>query len=272
MSLIIGCGYIGEALALTLSDCSNLTVTCKSDQSYSRLKKTFSDVHVLDYNDVCLLKNLLENKHTVILTVAAKGSSDYRSTYLEAALSLKWALEFNQSVKQLIYTSTTSVYGECYGRVVDETSTLNAESEASKILIETENILLSLQTSERRVCIFRLSEIYGPNREISQRVRHLQSKKAPGDGLSQANMIHQADIVSAIIFACKNHLCGVYNLSDDERISRKSLYEKISEKFKLPQVIFDPTLRSHHMGSKIVSNEKIKKAGFIFTYPQRALI
>jgi nucleoside-diphosphate-sugar epimerase len=146
-----------------------------------------------------------------------------------------------------------------------------AKSEPAKILIEAEKHYLSLQELGWNVCLLRLSEIYGPGRELSNRVKNLEGHVLPGTGDHYTNMIHKTDVASAIDYAHRHHLEGIYNLSDDENPTRKALYDAVSHKFRLPKVKWDPEHMALHTGNKRVSNHKIKAEGFALRHPIRML-
>jgi nucleoside-diphosphate-sugar epimerase len=270
MVLIIGCGYVGTEVGLLLKEDHSLVVTTRSEKRLEELGTLFPLVSSLDINDVDALKTLIDEHEILVLTLAAKDVHSYENTYLKAALHLKKALENNASVKQILYTSSSSVYGDHQGSLVTEESSLLGSTEQSRILIETESILLSLTKPGRTVCIFRVSEIYGPSRDFKKRVESLQGRKAPGDGSQITNIIHVADVAHAIVFAIKHSLNGIYNLCNDEHISRKELYDRISKIYHLPSVEWDPHLTSIHSGRRVLSNEKIKKRGFSFLYPKES--
>lgn len=265
MVLIIGCGYVGEKVGLLLKEDPSLVVTTRSEKNALELKKTFSSVTTFDIADIDSLSDLIREQETIIITLAPKNSNLYAETYLKAAFNLKQVINLSP-VKQLIYTSSSSVYGDYKGTSVTEDMPLLGITDQAKILIETEKTLLSLKTTQRTVCIFRVSEIYGPSREFLHRVKSLQGKKAPGDGSQPTNMIHVEDVARAIVFAMKHSLNGVYNLCNEDHMTRKELYDKISNDNHLPLVQWDPDLTSIHFGRRILSNEKIKKEGFNFTH------
>ncbi len=269
MVLIIGCGYVGEKVAYQLLDDPSLTVTTRSKERLQLLQAQFDSASLLNTSDLVTFKNLLEGHDCVILTMAPKDSNNYESCYLQTMLHLKEAIKNNTTLKQIIYTSASSVYGECEGKITTEDTPLQAITPQGKILIEAEKNLLSLRGKECKVCIFRVSEIYGPNRSIKERVEKLLTKKAPGDGSQLTNMIHVDDLVSAILFARYHQLDGIYNVSDDEHMPRKVMYDKISDLYHMKFVKWDPSLESIHKGNKHLSNAKLKKTGFTFKFPKR---
>jgi len=267
--LILGCGYVGTYVAHLLLPLCSLLVTTRSKERLLTLKKSFSAA-LVDTADLTALEDVLKETHILIVTIAAKHSSEYATTYLETALNIKKALTKSSSVTQIIYTSSTSVYGDAEGLVVTEESPCLVLSEQGKLLIETEKVFLSLKNSKTSVVIFRLCEIYGPRRTLLQRVEKLQGKKAPGDGSQPAHLIHVEDVARAIVFATQHPLEGIYNLCDGEKISRKELYDQLCHHYGMSPIIFDPSLpTSHHSGKKQVSNEKILRAGFILKHPRK---
>jgi nucleoside-diphosphate-sugar epimerase len=271
MVLIIGCGYVGEKVAYHLLDDPSLTVTTRSKEHLQLLHMHFPNAFLLNTTDLKAFQNLLEGHDCLILTMAPKNVSDYEGCYLQTMLNLKQALTESSSLNHIIYTSTSSVYGECGGQLATETTPLQATTAQGQILIEAENTLLSLKTKERKICIFRVSEIYGPNRSIKDRVERLLKKKAPGDGSQLTNMIHVDDLVAAILFAKNHQLDGIYNICDDEHMPRKIMYDKISQLHHMEFITWDPSMESIHRGNKCLSNKNLKETGFTLKFPQRML-
>lgn len=270
--VIIGCGYIGtEIAALFKKKGHHVTATTRHPERLEELSKVAQRCVVLKGNDEDELIPLIVDNDVVIITVAADSPDLYESAYLNTAQIFRHlALEMD-SPRHLIYTSSTSVYGDHHGQWVDETSELRATSENARILMEAEKQYLSLEQLGWHVCILRLSEIYGPGRELSSRVKNLEGNVLPGTGDHYTNMIHKTDCGYAIDYALRHHLEGIYNLSDDEHPHRKDLYDTVAHMFHLPKVKWDPKHASLHNGNKRVSNHKIKAEGFAFHHPHRIL-
>lgn len=150
----------------------------------------------------------------------------------------------------LIALSSTACYGDADSAFVKEDDALPTEYEQEVL-------------SNPQACLFRLSEIYGPGREISHRFS--TKTHFPGSGNNPTNMIHLDDIVGAILFAMEHHLRGIYNLTDDDHMTRNELYSHYQK------VTFDPSIKPRFGGNRKVSNEKIKKMGYQFKQPHRIL-
>lgn len=269
---IIGCGYIGTEVALLWTKKGHhITATTRSPEKLDELSKAAQKSQILKGGDEQELIPLITNNDAILVSIAADGPEQYETAYLQTAQIFRHlALEMDLP-RHLIYTSSTSVYGDHHGRWVDEESELLVKGEQGKILIESEKIYLSLQELGWHVCILRLAEIYGPDRELSKRVKQLENHTLPGTGDSYTNMIHKTDCAHGIDYAFRHNLEGIFNLADDDHPTRKELYHQISEKFRLPQAKWDPTHKSMHNGNKRVSNHKIKAEGFIFRHPHRIL-
>lgn len=270
---IIGCGYIGlETASAWTKKGIHVTATTRSQERLFELSQVAQKSVILKGNDEEEFIPLIAHNETILVTTAADSPEHYESAYLHTAqIFRKLALEMDLP-RNLIYTSSTSVYGDHRGLWVDETSELLGKGDQARILMEAEKTYASLEEVGWNVCILRLAEIYGPEREISKRVRAIEGHPVPGTGGQYTNMIHKDDCVGAIHYALRHQLAGIYNLADDEHPTRKELYDQISQQFGLGKVKWDSSLMSLHGGNKRVSNHKIKAAGFVFQHPCRQLI
>lgn len=270
--LIVGCGYIGTEVAAFWKKKGYLvTVTTRSPEKLDALAKVSQKSVILKGNDEDELAPLIADNEAILVTVAADSPEHYESAYLNTSQIFRHlALEMDLP-RQLIYTSSTSVYGDHQGQWVDEESELLGKSDQAKILIEAEKNYLSLQEVGWTVCVLRLAELYGPGRELSDRVKQMQGHSLPGTGHQYTNKIHKTDCAYAIDYALRHRLEGIYNLADDEHPTRKELYDAVAKKFHLPEVKWDPTHTPFHSGNKRVSNHKIKAEGFAFHHPHRVL-
>jgi nucleoside-diphosphate-sugar epimerase len=263
--LIIGCGYVGKAAAKMWKTLGHeITVTTRSKLRISELESEADRVIVLN-QDPEALNNALKDQHVVLLSVAPDTLEDYHNTYLQSAMALHNLIPKYSSIKHILYTSSTSVYGDFNGDWVDEETCLTTNGIPQlKILIETEKVLLDLSCSIRNVCIFRLGEIIGPGRSIAERLRKLNGASLPGSGESYTNLIHLNDIKNALEFGVGHNFNGIYNLCNDLHLSRKELYKQICARESLPQIHWDSHKTSFHQGNKRVSNQKIKLSGYHF--------
>lgn len=262
---ILGSGYIGTALAkFWLAKGVKVRCSTTTPDKAAALRSLTEDVQVFYGNDSASVARFLQDVSVLAVMVAPGRNGSYRSTYLETALTVARA---SKTLRYLLYTSSTSVYGNCSGEWVDEQQVPQPESESGRILLEAENAYRALLPKTCSLCILRLGGIYGPGRTWEERISRMQGQTLPGSGASYTNMIHQEDIVAAIDWCVEHGKTGVYNLVNDEHVPRKELYDRLAERLGVAPVSWDEAGVSLHAGNKRVSNEKIKQAGFHFAHP-----
>jgi nucleoside-diphosphate-sugar epimerase len=271
---IIGCGYLGsEVASIWRKRGIHVTATTRHPENLTRLTQCAQKGVLIKGNDELELAPLIAANETIVVTVAADGPEYYESAYRDTAQIFRHLAIEMDLPRHLIYTSSTSVYGDHLGRWVDEESDLFSKTEQGKILIEAEEIYQSLAELGWHVCIFRLAELYGPGREISQRVKNLEGRALPSNGAQYTNMIHKEDAASALDYSFRHHLEGIYNLADDDHPSRKELYDTVAHHFQLPPPQWDPKIpHTLHAGNKRISNHKIKAEGYSFRHPHRVIL
>jgi nucleoside-diphosphate-sugar epimerase len=269
---ILGCGYVGTAVARywTQTVGLNVTATTTTPARIEALNGVAHQVKVVRGNDAAGLKSILQDQEVVLLSVAAQGGREaqaYRHAYLETAETLADLLPQLPAIKQLIYTGSYAVYGDQNGAEVNESSAIYPASDNSEILAKTEETLLNIASNTLKVCILRLGGIYGPNRELVKIWSRAAGKTRPGDGNYPTHWIHLDDIVGAIEFARKYQLQGLYNLVDHSLYTLRDLVRLVCEKHQLEPVIWDasqPNKRPYHVK---VSHQKIIDAGYQFIHP-----
>lgn len=260
---ILGCGYVGQACAaFWRAQGYTVSVTTRQACRVSFLEKLAHKVYLLDSS--VSLKEFIKKQEAILISVAPTEKQDYTSTYLQTAKKLVEDFSLSYPLKQLIYTSSTSVYGDHQGAWVDETTPLIPSSPSSTILIETEQVLLRSFLPPVSVCVFRLGEIYGPGRTIEERLRGSNQKKFPGNGKSYTNLIHLRDIVRACDFALNHQLKGIYNLCNETHLLRHLFYDTLCTKNHLAFIQWDNQQTNTHAGNKRVSNQRLKNLGFKF--------
>lgn len=261
---ILGGGYVGRALGLHWKKCysnDQVLITTRDPEKIEELAHFCTIPYLITSSS---LLDFLQTLDALVVCLAPDNSSNYVDTYLKTAQQILFHLPNCPLLKQIVYTGSTSVYGEWNGEWVNEDSPLHPIHPNGQILCETERIFLEGITEHRKVCIFRLGEIYGPGREIEERLKKMQGIYFPGNGENYTNLIHLSQIVKGIEYALKHNLQGIYNLCNDLHEKRKDFYNKICKHYHLPPVLWDPLKTSIHGGNKRVSNEKIKKKGFTF--------
>ena len=109
------------------------------------------------------------------------------------------ALPQRMEPRRILYTSSTSVYGDMHGQDVDENTQPNPNSEGGLACLAAEHLLRDYsQKNPAVVSVLRLAGIYGPHR-LLRRIVDLQNgtpiMSLPDEWL---NLIHVADAAVAI--------------------------------------------------------------------------
>lgn len=263
--LIAGCGYIGLQVALTLKkEGHDVTGWVFSEESGLILKNLGITVLNKDLSEASSWVPHQNQYDVIVYCPSTRGgaAADYRRIYVEG---LNLAATALKKGGQLFYTSSTSVYGQTAGVLVDESSPTHPTTETGRILLEAETVALSAHGT-----VLRLSAIYGPDRGVLIR-RFLEGATViAGNPDRFLNQIHQADVVAAIrYFLQHSEYKGVYNLSDSLPATHREIYNWLAQTLNKPMPEFsgEPALRKRGDSDRRVSNTKILGAGFKLTYP-----
>lgn len=265
---ILGCGYVGQAVAeVWRRQGITVTATTTRPERLADLSTVADRALVVNGSDGAAVADLLAGQQVLLICVGAGRQADYRETYLNTAKTVVGALSQAPSLRQIIFTSTYSVYGNYGGAWVREDDPANPATENGQIMLETEQVLLSAATEQRRVCVFRLGGIYGPGRELAKIYGRAAGTTRPGSGQEASNWIHLEDIVGAIDWAQTHGLRGLYNLVQDEIPTVRDLIDRVCQTHQLATVEWDASQPSARPYNVRVSNQKLKAAGYTFRHP-----
>jgi nucleoside-diphosphate-sugar epimerase len=273
-SAILGCGYVGSCVARRWrEDGHNVTVTTTTSEKTEQLKALAQQVVVMRGSDEAAVRAVVRDQQVVLICVAPTTASllnpeGYEEIYLRSAKNLVAALKDDPAPKQIIHTSSCSIYGDRVGQQVDEGSPVAPMNRMTEILCETEQILLGASDENVRVCVLRLGGIYGSGPEMANRLRRIAGAKLPGNGENLVHRTHIDDIVSGVEFARQNQLDGIYNLVNDVAVPIRGMLDSMCEEYGLPKVVWDPSMSSRTSYNARVSNSKLKAAGYRLIHPE----
>ena len=264
-SLIAGCGYVGQAAA-DLFHGRGWKVegwTASVHSAGQHAAKPYA-VRAMDITNTAGISALGE-EFDVIVHCASSGGGDaekYRRIYWEGARTL---LSVFPSAR-LIFTSSTSVYAQEHGVLVDETSPANPAHEKGRVLRETEELVLA-----RRGIVARLAGIYGPRRSFLLRTFLAGEAVLDRERDRVINQVHRDDIVSALFLLAEREagLEGqIYNVVDDQPILTSDAYQWLSEHLhkSLPAGKIAAG-RKRGDSNKRVSNKKLRALGWEPRFP-----
>lgn len=167
----------------------------------------------------------------------AEGLLDTRTRHLLAALDKGKRLKQGKSLpRRLIYVSTTGVYGDCAGALIDETRPLHPESSRAGRRVDAERCLRTWgQQNGVAVSILRAPGIYAADRLPVERLeKGLPALLADDDVFS--NHIHADDLAAACVAALRYGRANrVYNVVDDSDLKMADYFDRVADAFNLPR-------------------------------------
>ena len=263
--LIAGCGYVGQAVA-DLVHAAGWTVEgwTHSAESAARLSANPYSVRGVDVSRRAQVAEHGGMFDPVIHCASSRrgDAETYRQVYLDGARNL---LETFPGSK-LLFTSSTSVYAQSDGSWVTEESETKPVRETSRILLETEKLVL-----DQRGIVARLAGIYGPRRSA------LLSKFLEGTAIIDpdndrfVNQAHRDDIASALFLLLDQQLPAgeIYNVVDDQPMLQNECYRWLAQRLNRPPPPIGKSKQQRKRGdsNKRVSNAKLRHSGWTPEYP-----
>ena len=225
--LIAGCGELGVATAAALDGATVYGLR----RSVSALPPGIAPIPA-DLATGAGFEGLPRWIDTLIFapTPAARSEEGYRAIYVDALSRLLGALPQPDSSLRLIYVSSTAVYGQDAGEIVDECSACQPQGFNGRVLLEGEQLAARLVDD----CVaLRLSGLYGPGRHWLLRRVHSGAAIAPGQHWT--NRIHLTDAGAlaarlAALDAVPPRVIGV----DDQPTTEREVLDWIAERLGLP--------------------------------------
>jgi len=258
--LIAGCGDVGSVLATSLLREGHAVFGLKRDPS--NLPEGVRGVQA-DLLQSETLRNLPERIDTLVYmpTPGSRDRAGYEAIFLQGWNNLWAALD--EEPQRTIVVSSTAVYGESDGSVVDENTPACPARFNGETLLAMERLAASCTD---RLVVARISGIYGPGRErlISQAATDgLEVQQAPP---FFTNRIHRDDAARALQHLLEiDHPEPLYVVTDDDPAPRYGVIRWLAEAQGKPAPIA-VTDESAGQGKR-ASNRRLRASGFVLRYP-----
>ncbi len=248
---VYGFGFIGSAFARLMGDATVITTARDPAKRDALMAQdiTAHDPETLSHIDA----------DAVLITLPP--DSDGCPAFRQLTVRSGW----------IGYLSTTGVYGDRDGGWVDEQSALIPTSEEGRRRVVAEQQWLS-----RGACLFRLPGLYGPGRNVVERLRAGDARRIvrPDHVFSR---LHHDDCATALRASVERPRAGgIYNLCDDAPASAEAVLLHACALTGLtppaPVAWDDPEIgpktRRFYNDNKRVSNARAKaELGWALTYP-----
>jgi nucleoside-diphosphate-sugar epimerase len=232
---IVGLGWFGEALAVKLKAKHEILGTTRSQDKISTFAN--QNIYAEELNLSLTASEKILSSDVIILNIPP---FDNQLAWLK---SWPW-----KKTAQVIFISSTSVYGNLTG-TVDESTMPVPDTENAKILVAEENWISSFPV----FTIIRFGGLIGANRHPG---KILSGRQNVQGGNLPVNLIHLNDCVNFVELVIDKKLSGeTFNLVNPEHPSRKAYYQGYCLKHNLAL----PEFLDSSEDGKIISN--VKTAG-----------
>lgn len=265
--LIIGCGDVGLRVAMLLRARHRIYALTRDAEHGAVLRGHGLTPLAGDLDQPATLDGLAGLAHDVIHLAPppATGTADTRTAHLIAALGRGRSLP-----QHFVYISTSGVYGDCSGAVVNETSPLRPRTDRARRRADAERRLREWG-ARTGVCvsILRVPGIYAADRLPVARIERGTPALLPQDD-SYVNHVHADDLARMVVAALHHGQANrSYNASDDAPQKMGDYFDLVADRFRLPrpprvaraeaQAVLPEMLYSFMSESRRLTNHRVKQ-------------
>lgn len=259
---VLGCGWLGLGLAQSYK--SNRFVVHGSRQS-KKDAVSLQDHGIIGFpvkvseNHISgNLSKFLDGVNRLFLTFPPGLKKNPKLNFVSVIYQLLKYIN-RSDIKEVVFTSSTSVYGPNQGLVTPNTAP-QPETESGRQLYEVENILLS--NGDFNTQIVRLGGLLGDNRHP---VKQLSKLSLVDNPQAPINMIHKSDAIGLLRFlADEAPWQSIYNGVTPWHPSKQDFYLHAAKEMQLPLPKFSKILGK---ANKVVIDPQILSLGYSFIEP-----
>lgn len=271
--LIVGCGDVGMRLLPLVRARFRVFAVTSSPARCTELRAAGAIPVIADLDDPASLKRLARLAPNVIHMAPpqSEGALDRRTRNLTAILP---------DGARLVYVSTSGVYGDCRGQLIDETRTVAPHNARSRRRVDAERVLRDwARRAKGRLAIVRAPGIYARARLPLERLAQGTPALLEQDDV-YTNHIHADDLARIVALALFRALPGrIYNAVDDTDMKMGDYFDAVADAFGLarpPRVAraqlaaeVSPIKLSFMSESRRIANHRIKcELGVRLRYPE----
>jgi len=262
--LIAGCGDVGSELGRQLVAAGFAVTGLRRGDSALPAGMQSLRADVTKPDTLQALANIKPD--ILVYCVAASEHTDegYRASYVDGLRNVLNALEGAVSLKHVLFTSSTGVYGQYSDEVLDETQAAIPADFTGQRMLEAEALLENLPCASTAI---RLSGIYGPGRNRMINLAR-DPQKWPQHNI-WTNRIHRDDAAGAIAYLigriCSNEpVDACYIVTDSKPVSQYEVLHWMASQFgmTITDINIPPV-----SGGKRLSNWRLVSTGYQLKYP-----
>ncbi len=239
-ALIWGCGRLGSQLALNLQKKGYLRVygTTRSQTKGRRLVDLGVEPIFCDVNEGLTLHAIGKLPRDMVLDifycVAPGGDAEIGVKTLTRGLSGAVGAMSGLRIGRGVYVSSTRVYGDRGGGLVDADTPVGEVNGGEKFLLSAEQFWLrEMKRLGGRGHVVRLAGLYDEGRVVGKRGL-LEGKPIVGDADGAINLIHTSDAAWLLVDVAGSDDAGEIELGCDEGgVSRRDYYDDLAGAYGL---------------------------------------
>lgn len=273
---ILGCGYVGLELVRQLVDDHEVFGVRRSERGCAAIDDAGGSAIQADVTDREQLEAVPDVDAIVFAASSGGRSLDAaKHIYLHGLRTVVEAFGDRQSPPdQLVYTSSTGVYGDHDGDWVDEQTELTPTTDKTRVLAGAERIARDVAPVHGiGSSVVRFGGLYGPDRYRLD--RYLEGPVTGG----YLNMIHRDDAAGIVRFALESADEAVLLAVDNEPVDKWKFADwlaaecnvdqppKLSKAERIEAGDLSETAERRMLTSKRCSNERIRALGYEFSFP-----
>jgi|688.fasta_scaffold14838_9 nucleoside-diphosphate-sugar epimerase len=251
---VLGAGFIGKPLAINLEQLNyNVSVSIRNSENNASFTEQGIAVHNFQVGDAQV--PIFSEIQTLVIAYPIGSRRMQIGDHLKQA---QWIAEHfpKNQVKQVILTSSTSVYPDGMGEV-DENCAARP-TDHGLIQLEYEEALCGFYGA--KLVVLRLAGLIGKNRHPG---RFLAGKKDVSFGSSPINMVHQGDVVRFIVELITRQITvPIINLCHDDHLPKHIYYRAASKALNLEP----PTFSAQTLERPKLVNNTLSRSLFGFEY------
>ena len=270
--LIVGCGDVGMRLLPLVCTRFRVFAVTSSAHRCAQLRAAGAIPIVANLDHPLTLRRLANLAPNVVHLAPPQGDGevDHRTRHLIAILP---------AGANVVYVSTTGVYGDCQGQLIDETRTVAPHNARAWRRVDAERVLRGwARRVQGQLAIVRAPGIYARERLPLARLRQGTPALLAQDDV-YTNHIHADDLARIVALALFRALPGrIYHAVDDTRMKMGDYFDVVADAFGLarpPRVAraqlaqeVSPIKLSFMSESRLMRNERIKcELGVRLRYP-----
>jgi len=265
-TVIVGCGYVGTALATLLEASGHEVWGMRRTLMASRHGVRFVAADVAR-PETLHWPSAIDH---VVYAISADDSTEsaYRAAYVTGLGNVLASLARASLCPRVVFVSSTGVYHQDDGSWLDEDSPTQPRGFSGQLLLEGE---ATLHASGLPATAVRLSGIYGPGRErLVDNVRHGSARRVR-DSKAVLNHIHRDDCAGAIAHVLSlPSPAPCYLATDSEPVYKNEALSWIAHRMGMEapaEVDAEPVIGIHRGGHRFYSNQRLRDSGYVFQFP-----